>query len=149
MDIFSLIGVLGSIASIIALFLPAQGKKQRVIYAIYVFIVVVLVTSSQFYQSKLRRIESAERAAIALLERKEFEFTQEGFIQAALAFMEKNRDIFPDSYVRAQELCKNNDCLENPYGNKISSSLTHGYAQIHVASALDGMLKGIAKLSAQ
>ena len=145
---FEVIGVVGSVASIIALVLPASGKMQRIVHAAYVLLIVVIASSAVIYKSQLNRINNAEKSARILVESKEMKFTTEGFNMAALAFLEKYKDLYPDSYERASELCKNNGCFLNQYANT-SSSLTHAYSQINVSSALDGLLRGIAELSSE
>lgn len=142
------IGIVGSIASIIALALPASSKSQRLIHAGYVLFIVIISSVAVSYKNELTRINDAERAAKALIENRQMNFTDLGFNMAALSFMEKYKDIYPDSYQRATKLCENNGCLQNQYAEG-KSSLNHAYSQIDVSSALAGMLKGIAELSAK
>ena len=141
------IGIVGSVASIIALALPASSKSQRVIHALYVLLIVGISSAAVFYKSELDRINSAERAAKALVEDRRMNFTDEGFNIAALSFLEKYKDLYPDSYQRASKLCENNGCLNNQHAEG-ANSLNHAYSQNNVSSALEGMLKGIGEISA-
>ncbi|WP_417448082.1 hypothetical protein [Idiomarina abyssalis] len=141
------IGIVGSVASIIALALPASSKSQRIIHALYVLLIVGISSAAVSYKSELDRINSAERAAKALIEDRRMNFTDEGFNMAALSFLEKYKDLYPDSYQRASKLCENNGCLNNQHAEE-ANSLNHAYSQINVSSALEGMLKGIGEISA-
>ena len=142
---FEVITIVGSIASIIALALPASKISQRFIHAAYVLVIVVVSSAAVSYKSELDRINSAERAAKSIINNRRIYYTHVGFNMAALSFLEKYKDLYPDSYQRASELCKNNGCLKNQHG-KDSDSLKHAYSQINVSSALEGMLKGIATI---
>lgn len=141
------IGIVGSAASIIALSLPAASKSQRIIHALYVLLIVGISSTAVSYKSELDRINSAERAAKALIKDRRMNFTDEGFNMAALSLLEKYKDLYPDSYQRASQLCENNGCLNNQHAEG-SNSLNHAYSQINVSSALEGMLKGISEISA-
>jgi hypothetical protein len=144
--LFEVIGVIGSVASIVALFLPASNVKHRLVHAVYVLIIVIITTMGFSYKVKLDRVESAERAATTLVEGRWGKFTTEGFNMAALSFLEKYQELYPDSYKRALELCGNNRCLKNQY-EEDGNSLNHAYSQINVSSALGGMLQGISILN--
>lgn len=141
------IGIVGSVASIIALALPAASKSQRIIHALYVLLIVGISSTAVSYKTELDRINSAERAAKALIKDRRMNFTDEGFNMAALSFLEKYKDLYPDSYQRASQLCENNGCLKKQHAEG-SNSLSHAYSQINVSSALEGMLKGIGEISA-
>ncbi|MEJ8680048.1 hypothetical protein P0C22_16025 [Plesiomonas shigelloides] len=146
---FEVIGIVGSLASIIALFLPANSIKNRLAHAAYVLVIVIVTTIGYSYKNKLERIESAERAATVLLEdNRRNKYSSEGFNMAALSFLEKYQDLYPDSYARALDLCSNNSCLKNQY-EEGGNSLNHAFAQINVSSALAGMLQGISVLSSE
>ena len=146
-EFFAVLGVVGSIASVVALLLPAQGKRQRLIHLVYGVAITVLAFTAVWYQQKLSRVNRVERAATQLVEDRQFRFSNEGFIQAALAFLEKNKDLYPDSYGRAQEICRLHKCLASQYEGDSSRSLQHAYGLIDAASALEGLLRGIADIS--
>lgn len=147
MDFVSVLGIVGSIASLVGLFLPAQSKRQRIIHVIYGVSLVVLAGIAVHYQQKLSRMSAIEVAAGRLIHDRRMDFTDEGFIQAALAFMEQNKDIYPDSYARAQEICKQHECLVNPYNGDGSQATVHADGIINASSALAGLLKGIAEIN--
>lgn len=143
MNFLAVLAIVSSAASIVGLFLPAQGWKQRVVHAIYGLVIAGLAGTVIQYHTRLSRIQSAERAASELVE-KEPLMTDKGFNFAALAFLEKNKDLFPDSYARAQEICLKNNCTGREYGDPNENSLHHAWNQIDVSSALKGLLEGIA-----
>lgn len=66
------------------------------------------------------------------------DFTHEGYIQAALAFLEKHKDTFPDSYARAILLCENFKCFDPEADD---------FGLLDAASQMDGLLTGISALS--
>ena len=99
-----------------------------------------------WYWQANQRIHKVEQAAERLLSESQDNFTDTGFIQAALAFLEKNKDLYPDSYVRAQEICKQNNCFAAQYTSESPSGINHKYNLRNVASALRGLVKGISAL---
>ncbi|WP_447937448.1 hypothetical protein [Thermomonas fusca] len=143
MNFLAVLAVVSAVASIVGLFLPAQGWKQRWVHAIYGLAIAGLAGTVIQYQTRLGRIQSAERAASELVKREPM-MTDKGFNFAALAFLEKNRDLFPDSYSRAQEICLKNNCMGRKHGDPDEDSLHHAWNQIDVSSALKGLLEGIA-----
>jgi hypothetical protein len=145
MDFWIILGAIGSIASVVALVLPLQTKYQRVMHLVYGLFIVVLTTVAVQYWHQNQRVKKIERAAIVLVADRQT-YSEVGFAQAALAFLEKNRDLYPDTYARAQKLCELNNCLGAKYGEQGRNSLEHAYNQIDVASALEGLLKGIGTL---
>lgn len=146
MDFWVVLGAVGSIASVASLLLPSQTQTQRILHAVYGLAIAMFASVAVWYWQENQRIYNVERAATRLIERVGMDYSTEGFIQAALAFLEKNKDLYPDSYARAQEICKLNSCLGPQYGGPSQDSLDHGYNQIHVASALEGLVRGISKL---
>jgi hypothetical protein len=148
MDFWLVLGAVGSVASLIGLVLPRQSKNLRLIHALYGLAIAAFATVAVWYWQANQRIHKVEQAATRLIERVDFDYSSQGFIQAALAFLEKNRDLYPDSYARAQELCKLNNCLGPQYGAQGSNSLEHDYNLNNVASGLKGLIRGISKLEA-
>jgi hypothetical protein len=141
-----LVGIVGSVASVIGLFLPLQSKNQRIIHALYQLAIIAFAIVAVWYWQANQRVHKVEQAATRLLNNSNFDFTSEGFIQAALAFLEKNKDLYPDSYTRAQEICKSNHCFEPEYGKSGVNSLDHSYNQRNAMNALKGLILGISRL---
>lgn len=147
MDFWILLGAIGSVASIVGTALPLQSKHQRWLHVIYGLVIAILAAVAVWYWGQTQRVKQVERAANVLLaEESDNTYSTEGFIQATLAFLEKNRDLYPDAYARAQDLCKLQHCLDPQYGDKQHDSLDHAYNQINVASALKGLVRGISTL---
>lgn len=136
MNFFLLLGAVGSVASIIALALPLQNRYQRIVHILYGVVVAVISAVAVWYWSQNNRVHSVERAATILIKQREMGYTHEGFIQASLAFLEKNKDLYPEAYARAQRLCEVNNCL----------SLTNSKETVSLAFALEGLLKGISTI---
>lgn len=142
MDLFVVAGFIGSVASIISLLIPSSTKKQRYFHAAYVLVIAITASTAQFYYGKWRRISAAEHAAAQLVQDKRMNYTASGFNMAALAFLEKNKELFPDSYARAQRMCEQHSCLGDSAGN-----LNRAFAQNDVSFALEGLVRGIATIS--
>ncbi|MFM1711898.1 hypothetical protein [Aeromonas salmonicida] len=145
MDLATTIGVVGSIASIISLVLAAKTVKQRFIHFGYGIIIFIFAGVAVHFWQENQRIHQIENSARSLVESRD-EYSESGFAQATLAFLEKNKDLYPDTYARAQMLCEKNDCFGAKYGSKQKDSLDHAYNQIDVASAMQGILRSIGKL---
>lgn len=145
MDFWFLLGVIGSIASVVGLALPLQSRYQRVMHLVYGLLVAILAAVAVWYWQAAQRVHKVEIAAVKIIEDRD-RFSHTGFSQATLAFLEKNRDLYPDTYARAQKLCEQNNCFGAQHGDKSKNSLDHAYNQIEVASAMAGILRGIGKL---
>jgi hypothetical protein len=152
MDFWLLLSTIGAVASIAGVALPLQTRHQRILHVVYGLAIACFASMAVWYWQQNQRMKKVERAATVLLsdeagdESHISKYSDEGFIQASLAFLEKNRDLYPDSYSRAQDLCKLNHCLDATYGDKSREPLDHAYNQIKVASALKGLIRGISTL---
>lgn len=136
------IGLFSSVLGIYSTF-KKEIKSKIMLHSIYGLVICTTSIVATLYISKIKRIESAERAASRLIRNVEFEYTNEGFIHASLAFLEKNKELFPDAYSRALDLCKQNSCLGSQNG---ANPTANPYDLINVKSALKGLLKGIAAI---
>lgn len=136
MDFWIVLGAIGSIASVVGLLLPTQSRHQRVLHVAYGLAIAALSIVAVWYWQQNTRIRSVERAAMALVAHARFDYTHEGFVQASLAFLEKNKDLYPDSYGRAQKLVEECKCLTPARSSDIVS----------LSSTLQGLLKGISTL---
>lgn len=141
---FQVITILGSLASFVALILIARRNPQR---KAFIFLALSLAAFACFAVStnqKLSRINSAERAASLLLKERSSRYTNEGFIQAVLSFLEKNEKLFPDSYARALEICRQNDCFGKEYSTNSTNDTNRSRNLINVSFTLAGLVRGIA-----
>ena len=145
MDLWILLGAVGSVASIVGLVASSQGIREKLVHVVYALAIAGFASIAVWNWSENNRVKDVERAASVLL--KEWRsYSTEGSIQAALTFLEKNSDLYPDSYARAQELCRLNECLSPRYGVTGRDSLDHAYNRIDVASALKGLIRGVGAL---
>ena len=126
MNSYLLIGILGSIASIVSLLIAAPTKRSRAIHMIYGFLMTVVVGSSFIYNqnvekqlasSQLRedilsqeieRMNSIKYGANVILKSRGYASTTDvgknrGFILTAFAYLEKYRKQLPESYIIAKE----------------------------------------------
>jgi hypothetical protein len=133
MSLIISLGVVGSIASILGLLLPAQGWRLRLLHGAYGLVIAILAGLFVTSQTRLARVQNVERAAAELVE-DHLSYTSAGFIQAGLSFLEVNRDLLPDTYERAQELCRKRDCwgVDDTVGD------------VSVGFTMKGLLQGIA-----
>jgi hypothetical protein len=136
MDFWIVLGAVGSVASVIGLLLPLQTRHQRLLHVGYGLAIASLAAVASWYWQQNNRVRSVERAATALVAAARFEYTHEGFVQASLAFLEKNKDLYPESYARAQKLVQDCQCQLNNTTTTV----------VPLSSALQGLLKGIGTL---
>lgn len=136
MDFWILLGAVGSVASIIALLLPLQSRFQKIIHVAYGIAIAGISIVAMWYWQENTRLHKVERAATALLADVSMDYTDTGFTQAALAFLEKNKDLYPDAYARAQKMCEQSNCL----------TLSKSTDDVHLSFALQGLIRGISKL---
>jgi hypothetical protein len=146
---FAIVGFLGSIASLVALFLGATGWKAKLIHGIYAAAILVLSVLAYRQETRLSEIRNIESAALRLTKSSEG-LTEDGAILAIMAFLEKTRYEFPDTYERAKAIYEKNDIATS--SNRLSGStgvsgLQHEWTKVDVAYALRGLLRGIAESS--
>lgn len=144
MALVLVIGVVGSVASIIGLLIAASGLKSKFIHMGYGLFITVLaagivdfqhrVSATQRQLEELQRVESEARKLLT---------TMVGFMLASLSFLEKFKDRLPDTYARAVKLCENSGCLESGYG-KDANSYTHFLSMQEASGAMEYLLKGLA-----
>lgn len=134
MDIWILLGAIGSIASVVGLFIPLQTRRQRLTHVLYSCALALLSATAVWHWSQAARVRNVERQATALVLGFQADYTPEGFILATLAFLEKNRDLYPDAYDRARKMCLNDVCV-----NDKSNTITLSFA-------FKGLITGIGTL---
>ena len=101
---------------------------------------------SSLVLARKSKIHNVERAATKLLEQAASDVPTIGFNQAALAFLEKNKDLYPDSYARAQEICNVNKCLWMSMDDNHTVNNQQRQNQKNVCDALIGLIRGIGVL---
>lgn len=136
MDTISIIGLLSGILGIIGFFFPIEWKKNVFIKLIFTLIFLSLSSYIIIQNSKITKIERVSKSANLLIEKKSMEFTSEGFILAALSFLEQNKNEFPESYERAKQIFK-----------KYDESQYRDIESVNTSYEMEGLIKGIAILS--
>jgi hypothetical protein len=127
------VGLVSGVLAILAFFLPTQGTRPRAWHAAYVLIATILTATVVTQAHRLSRMESVSRAADQMLADREMEYGYRGFVLASLAFLEKNRDLYPESYARAKELCTSFKCGDPAAAGDM----------IELSSSFAGLLRGI------
>lgn len=128
MNSYILLGIIGSVSSIVSLLLAAPNMKSRIFHAIYGFLLTLIVGSAFIYNhstqealnianQELQQIRSLKSGASQLAE--SYSLTSDvgknrGFILTSFAFLESNQTEFPKAFKIAEDLVLN--------GLKITSS---------------------------
>ncbi len=109
MQIILGIGLVGSIASIIALLIAAPGWKSKSVHVCYGLLITVLSVGFFSYQNQLSEVRKVEVHARKLIESSDLttDGSRRGFMLASLAFLEKYKERFPETFSRAKALCDN------------------------------------------
>jgi hypothetical protein len=138
MDFLLLLTILSGVVSIIG-FIITICKENKWYNSVLCIVSALVFTCMGVYihklESRIDRVNDVQRAALQLVEKKETRFTSEGFVQAALSFLEVNKDLYPDTYMRAIDIERRMHESESIY------------AGIDAASELLGILNGIAILN--
>lgn len=105
MDIIIVLGVLGSVASLIGVYLAAPNPRSRIIHGIYGFLFVVLSGYLVYYYQRDSEVASLEVGISRLFENTQYGQNERGFMLASLALLEKHKQRFPETYAAAKQLC--------------------------------------------
>lgn len=145
MDIGYAIGVAGSIASLITLFVAAPTWKSRVVHAIYVLFVTVLAGAYVAHESQLAKYTALESQAQKILATADLssDGSTRGFILLSLSFLEKHRLEFPDTYDSARKMAIGSGILESKQNDGMER-LYQGWRLQDIGSAMKALLSGIA-----
>lgn len=138
MDHILLLTISSSVVSIIGFFVSIfKDFKWRTSLLLVVSAITFICMSIyiQKLETRIERTENIQRAALKLVDEKNTRFTSEGFVQAGLSFLETNKDLYPDTYIRAVEI---------EHRMHESESI---YAKSDAASEMSGIIYGIAILN--
>ena len=127
-----MIGTVSAVAGLVDFFFLRHSAPKRWVHAVYLSLIAATFGLATYYFSEYRRMTEAGRQAAALVEQQRMEFTHAGFVEAGLAFLEKHRALYPDTYERAKSVCERHRCQSTDY--------------IAAASEVSGVLKGIATM---
>lgn len=142
-------GAVGTLASIFSLFISNNTRWAKWIHAGYTLLIVAIVLGFVDYQqsvkeslSELSLIKRVERQAAALSDPWDFSTPgmQLGYSLSVLAFLEKNKALYPETYDRAKSVCENLGC----YSNKKSADEDPGLRD--AATAMRELVRGISSL---
>lgn len=93
----------------VGVLIPVTDNRSKLWLLAYGVVVATTVTAiNQYYLFSAREGQMAIEARQVLLLKKEA--STETFIQAALTFLDKNKDLYPDTYLRAREVCVHHQC---------------------------------------
>jgi hypothetical protein len=98
--IATVIGVVSGTLGVIAFFLP-RLPNGRIINAIFVSVITILASYATYQSTRFARLNSVARGATILNKDIQMDYTSDGYVEAAMTFLEKNKDIYPDAYKRA------------------------------------------------
>lgn len=155
LDLFTAIGVVGSVASIAGLLLPAQGWRAKLMHVAYGAVVTLLAVGFTHYQSELgelRKIEVQARKLADSQQRPSYSdndpsppgVSDRGFILAGLTFFEKYKDRFPDTYARAKTFSEASGVLQPLATSTSSEEQAHHKRLDDGARAMRALLEGVA-----
>ncbi len=133
------IGIIGGISTVIGFILGIREPDKRYFHALYMLLIAAGVSAATYEYSINRRIESIEREADGLVDHFDHDYTSRGFVFAALAFLEKNKNLFPDAYNRASDACNKINCTD-------SNSDT---GMVELSYTLKGLVRGLGSLASK
>lgn len=133
MSFIGVITIVSSICGIISFFTTPYVKSNRWLWFTIVFILTLATGFAVHYNSELERTKSIHRQANSICSHYYSSYNKE-FIQEVLAFLEENKDRYPDSYDRAIQI----------YVDMKNTPMQYDYEP---AQEMYGMIKGIAALN--
>jgi hypothetical protein len=136
MDTISILGFLSGLIGIIGFFFPVEWKNKILIKVAFSLVLASLSIYIFYQNSKINQMERVSKSADLLIESKDTQFTPEGFILAALSFLEQNKNEFPESYYRAKKIF-----------DKYDKSDYRSIESVGTSSEMEGLIRGIAMLS--
>lgn len=136
MDYLEFLTITASVCSIVGFLITLFSMNswgKRILWAIVIFLLTFSGGYAVNRNSENERIKNIHRQANAICEHYSSSYSDE-FIQESLAFLEENRDRYPDSYGRAQQI----------YAEMNNSVVQYDF---EAARKLYGIVKGIATLN--
>ena len=129
MEPIILIGILGSLASLISLLISTKIENPKWAHIIYSFLIVIIVGLSILYSSEIKRentslsdeltsIKSIEHNAKRILKSFPNSYAtgeNRGFILTSFAFIEKYKSEFPETYQLSRTLVKDGLKIEKSF----------------------------------
>ena len=154
LDLVTVLGIVGSVASVVGILLPAQGLRAKVVHVVYGLSVTALAVGVTYYQSEVSELRKIEIQARKLADSQKLPtlgdgsdppgVSDRGFILSGLAFFEKYREKFPDTYKRAKEFCEASGVLIPMPTSYLAEEQTQSKRLSDGAKAVRAMLEGVA-----
>jgi len=147
-------GIFGAVSSIISLYISSPGWKSKAVHIAYSLLMVGMVIWFMSYQAEvkesmaeLERIKRIEKQAEFLVGKIDLGTSgnMAGYVQAVLAFLEKHRDIYPETYERAKTLCENAGCTDVGT-SKGNDTMDHFSRMQEASSSMRMLIKGVSTL---
>lgn len=145
---WGLFGILGSLASMLSLFVSENTKWAKFIHAAYSALIVAMILGFISYQESVKsqigelgEIKKIERQATSLASPRDLTTSGNmlGYSLSVLAFLEKHRDKYPDTYERAKDVCSKSNCYDDlSYISKMQKTSSAMRELIRGISTLDG-----------
>jgi hypothetical protein len=144
------LGIVGSVASVIGVLISAPGVKSKVIHIVYALFLTAIAASAVGYYNRMSaarkeidEINRIEREAKAILDSSDrsTEGSMAGLMLAGLSFLEKYKARLPETYARAIKVCEASGLYA---GRSEDNSLKHFYNIQEGSSAMYYLLVGVA-----
>lgn len=138
MNYLTLITLASAICGIIGFFTSKIIKNRIILWSVIVFVLTFASGLSVHYNSELERIKDIHRQAHAIYNHyKPFDYRNRDFIQESLAFLEENKNRYPDAYKRATQIY-----LDMKESESLSTTAD-------AAIEIRGIIKGISTLNSK
>lgn len=138
MDYWQFLTISSAVCSIVGFFITIFSKYswgKRILWSVVIFILTFISGYAVNRNSENERIKNIHRQANAICEHYSSSYSDE-FIQESLAFLEENKDRYPDSYNRAVQI----------YSDMKNSTIQYSYEP---AIEIRGIIKGIVTLNGE
>jgi hypothetical protein len=135
--------ILGTAIGIIAMYQNASGTRQRIMAIVGAAFISMSAIYMFYVIERLASLESTARQAEKLISEHGSNHISEGFILAAMTFLEAHRDEFPDTYERALEICARYKCTSP------DQEIQDGYKSNEAAYMFKSILKGVRALKSE
>lgn len=152
-DLITTLGIIGSVASVIGLLLPAAGWKAKTTHVLYGLAIAALTYVLLQYQSQVGELTRIEHQARKLANSQQLPdgsgagnpyVSDRGFILASLTFIEKYKERFPDTYARAKQFSEHAGVLEPASAGTLADQSAREKNLDDGARAMRALLEGIA-----
>lgn len=131
----------------VGVLVPVTDQRSKLWLLGYGAVVALGIAGlSAYYQQTSREGRLAGDVQDVLQIRKDE--STETFIQAALTFLDKNKDLFPDAYLRAREICVHHQCHTDGAA-EAEESRAISYDLTQAGSEMDAMLRKLAGIMSQ